>query len=57
MGTMPSYYLYTNDGDAFQEDEEGIDLDRIEEIRLQAQCGLADMARDVVRGMVLRGRW
>ncbi len=50
MGTMPRYYFDTHDGDTFFEDDEGQDLDRIEEVRLQAQSGLADKARDVVPG-------
>ncbi len=47
---MPRYFFDTDDGDTFHEDEEGVDLNGIEEVRLQAQSGLADMARDVVPG-------
>ena len=47
---MPRYYFDTDDGDGFIEDDEGQDLDGIEVARLQAQSGLADMARDVVPG-------
>jgi hypothetical protein len=47
---MPRYFFDTDDGDTFLEDDEGLDLGGIEEIRLQAQSGLADMARDVVPG-------
>ena len=50
MGTMPRYFFDTDDGDTFNEDEEGIDLDGIEEVCLQAQSGLAGIARDVVPG-------
>ncbi len=50
MGTMPHYFFDTDDGDTFLEDDEGQDLDGIEQVRLQAQSGLADMARDVVPG-------
>ncbi len=45
---MARYYFDTDDGDTILKDEE--DLDEIEEVRLQAQSGLADMARDVVPG-------
>ncbi len=47
---MARYFFDTDDGDTYQEDEEGIDLDGMEEVRLQAQTGLSDMARDVVPG-------
>ena len=47
---MPRYFFDTHDGDTYLEDDEGQDLDGIEEVRLQAQSGLADMARDVVPG-------
>jgi hypothetical protein len=45
---MPRYYFDTKDGQRFVEDPEGEDLDGIEAARLQAQSGLADMAKDVV---------
>ncbi len=48
--TMPLYFFDTHDGDTYLQDDEGQDLDGIEEVRLQAQSGLADMARDVVPG-------
>ncbi len=47
---MTRYFFDTDDGDTFHEDDEGQELDGIEEVRLQAQSGLADMARDVVPG-------
>ncbi len=47
---MPRYFFDTYDGDTYYQDDEGQDLDGIEEVRLQAQSGLADMARDVVPG-------
>ena len=53
---MPRYYFDTDDGDGFIRDEEGQDLDGVEAARLQAQAGLADMARDVVPGDGLQRR-
>ena len=47
---MARYFFDTHDGDTYLQDDEGQDLDGIEEVRLQAQSGLADMARDVVPG-------
>lgn len=47
---MPRYYFDTDDGDTFLEDDEGQELNGIEEARLQSQTGLADIARDVVPG-------
>ena len=47
---MPRYFFDTHDGDTYLQDLAGQDLDGIEEVRLQAQSGLADMARDVVPG-------
>jgi hypothetical protein len=45
---MPRYYIDTDDGDGSVWDDEGQDLDGIEAVRVEAQSGLADMARDVV---------
>ena len=47
---MPRYFFDAHDGDTYLEDDEGQDLDGTEEVRLQAQSGLADLARDVVPG-------
>ncbi len=47
---MPRYYFDADDGDGLVWDDEGQDLDGIEAVRLEAQSGLADMARDVVPG-------
>ncbi len=47
---MPRYFFDTHDGDTFLPDDEGQNLDGIEEVRLQTQSGLADMARDLVPG-------
>ena len=44
------YFFDTDDGDGFLWDDEGQDLDGIEEVRLQAQSSLADIARDVLPG-------
>jgi hypothetical protein len=45
---MPRYYFDTHDGDMPFPDVEGQDRNSMEEVRIQAQAGLADMARDVV---------
>jgi hypothetical protein len=45
---MPRCFFDTHDGDTFLPDDKGQELDGIEAARLQAQGGLADMARDVV---------
>jgi hypothetical protein len=50
MGKAPP----PHDGDSLNED--GLDVDGIEEVRLRAQSALADTARDVMLGMVARGR-
>jgi hypothetical protein len=47
---MPRYYFDTHDGGTYLPDDEGQDLDGMEAARLQAQTGLADIARDVVPG-------
>jgi hypothetical protein len=49
-GHMPRYFFDPHDGDTYLQDDEGQELDGIEEARLQAQSGLADIARDVVPG-------
>ena len=50
VGLIPRYRFDTHDGDTFLEDDEGLDLDEIEAVRLPTQSGLADMACDVVPG-------
>jgi hypothetical protein len=54
---MPRYFFDTHDGDTFLPDDEGQEFDGIEAVRLQAQGGLADLARDVVPGEALREPW
>ena len=43
---MPLYYFDTHDGETFISDEEGLELEGIDEVRAQAQTALADMLHD-----------
>ncbi len=45
---MPRYYFDEYDGDAFFQDEEGLELDGIEAARAEARKALPDIARDVI---------
>ena len=47
---MPRYFFDTDDGNSFSKDKVGLDLPGFDQVRLQAQGALADMARDVVPG-------
>jgi hypothetical protein len=47
---MPRYFFNTRDGESWIRDEAGLELSGIEEARLEATAGLADMARDALPG-------
>jgi hypothetical protein len=42
---MPRYHFDLRDGDAFAEDEEGVELSDIESAQIEAAGSLSDMSR------------
>lgn len=51
---MPLYFFDTRDGDDFIEDDDGIELLHLEQVKIVAAKSLADLARDVLPGSVRR---
>lgn len=51
---MPRFYFDSRDGDLFIRDDEGLDLDTVEQARDEATAGLADLAKDAIPGGVRR---
>lgn len=45
---MPRFYFDTHDGDRLTEDDEGLDLDGIEQARKEAIRALPDLVRDTL---------
>ena len=48
MAGMPRFFFDTHDGDRFIPDNEGVELDGIEEAKAEAVKALPDMAHDVL---------
>lgn len=51
---MPRYFFDTRDNDTFVEDDEGLEFDGLEAVKIQAAKFLADLARDVLPGSMKR---
>jgi Domain of unknown function (DUF6894) len=47
---MPRYFFDTRDGPELLQDEEGLELDGIQQARNEATRALVDLARDVIPG-------
>jgi hypothetical protein len=47
---MPQYFFDTRDGPELLRDEEGLELDGIQQARDEAARGLLDLARDLITG-------
>jgi hypothetical protein len=47
---MPRFYFPSWDGDSFVPDQQGLDVDSVEQACVLARTGLAEMARDVLAG-------
>jgi hypothetical protein len=47
---MPHYFFDTSDGSELLRDEEGVELDGIQQARNEATRALVDLARDVIPG-------
>ena len=48
---MPLYFFHTRDNDTFIEDDIGVELLDLEAVKTQAALSLAELARDVLRGV------
>lgn len=51
---MALYFFDTRDNDAFIEDDLGLELPGLEEVKVQAALSLAELARDVLPGSLKR---
>jgi hypothetical protein len=51
---VPLYFIDTRDGDDLDEDDVGLDLPDLEQVKIVAAKSLADLARDVIPGSVRR---
>lgn len=51
---MPRYYFDTRDNDTFLADDTGVEIDSFEEVKLEATKAMADFAKDVLPGSVVR---
>ncbi len=47
---MPRYFFDSRDNGHVMRDEEGLELDGFEAVKLAATCGLGDWARDAIPG-------
>lgn len=47
---MPRFFFDTREDDRFTEDEMGLDLPNISEVRIHAAAGLVDLARELLPG-------
>ena len=51
---MPRYYFDTRDNERFIPDETGVEIATLDEVKLAASRAMADFARDVLPGSVVR---
>lgn len=51
---VPLYFFDTRDGDAFIEDDVGLELPDLERVKIVAAKSLTDLARDVLPGSIRR---
>jgi hypothetical protein len=51
---MPRYFFDTRDNGTFIEDDVGLEMSSLEEVKIEATRCLAEMARDVLPGSVRR---
>jgi hypothetical protein len=51
---VPLYFFDTRDNDTFIEDDEGLEFDGLQAVKIQAARSLAELARDVLPGCLKR---
>lgn len=51
---MPLYFFDTRDNDIFMEDDVGLDFLDLETVKVEAAKALAELARDVLPGSLMR---
>ena len=51
---MPLYYFDSRDNETFIPDEVGVEIATLEEVKLEASKAMADFAKDVLPGSVVR---
>lgn len=51
---MPRYYFDSRDNETFIPDEDGVEIATLDEVKLTASRAMADFAKDVLPGSVVR---
>ena len=51
---MPRYYFDTRDNDTFLPDDIGVEIATLDEVKHEASRSMADLAKDVLPGSVVR---
>ena len=51
---MPRYYFDTRDNESFIPDDDGVEIATLDEVKLTASRAMADFAKDVLPGSVVR---
>ena len=51
---MPRYYFGERDNGKFVIDDEGVEIDTFEQVKAEASWAMADFAKDVLPGSVVR---
>jgi hypothetical protein len=51
---MARYYFDTRDNERFVSDDEGVDIASFEQVKVEASRAMADFAKDVLPGCVVR---
>ena len=51
---MPLYYFDTRDNDTFIPDEVGVEIATLDQVKLTASRAMADFAKDVLPGSIVR---
>jgi len=51
---MPRYYFDERDNEKFVIDDEGVEIDAFEQVKVEASRAMADFAKDVLPGSIVR---
>jgi hypothetical protein len=54
FGQMPRYYFDERDNEKFVIDDDGVEIDTFEHVKAEASRAMADFAKDVLPGSVVR---
>lgn len=51
---MPRYYFDSRDNERFVRDDEGVEITSFQEVKAEASRAMADFAKDVLPGSIVR---